>query len=158
MIWRALGGSWGHLGPKMGSRAKKTSKNDFLGPLLGAKLEPKIDQNWSQERFKMWSFFGWIWRVIFEAIWCQLGSILTPQTLPKWGQVGHKIDPSWGVDLRPVFWRLLYGFLYIFVANITWPRARFHRPCRVIMNFFVFWLLWCWVDFLIEFWLIFGRF
>ena len=53
VIWRALGGSWGHLGPKMGSRAKKTSKNDFLGPLLGAKLEPKIDQNWSQERFKM---------------------------------------------------------------------------------------------------------
>ena len=99
----------------------------------------------------MWSFFRWIWRVIFEAIWCQLGHILSPKTFPKWGQVGHKIDPSWGVDWRPVFWRLLYGFLYIFVANITWPRARIHRPCRVIINFFVFWLLWCWVDFLLNF-------
>ena len=157
-ILEALGGSWGHLGPKMGSRAKKTSKNELLGPLLGAKLRSKIDQNRSQERSKMWSFLGSIWEPIFWTIWCQLDCILVPQTLPKWGKVGSKIDPSWGVDLTPVFWRLLGWFLYIFVANITWRRARFHRPCRVEINFFVFWLLCCWLDFLIDFWLIFGRF
>ena len=106
----------------------------------------------------MISFFGLIWRAILEAIWYQLKPILIHQTLQKWGQVGHKIEPSWGVDLRHVFSRLLYWLLYILVASITWPRARFHRPCRGIINFFVFWLLWCWVDFLIEFWLIFGRF
>ena len=49
----ALGRSWGHLGPKMSSRAKKKSYNYFLGTLLGAKSESKIDQNRSQERSKM---------------------------------------------------------------------------------------------------------
>ena len=40
-----LGGVLGHLGPKMAPRARKTSKIDFWGPLLGSILGPKIDQN-----------------------------------------------------------------------------------------------------------------
>ena len=52
-LGRSWDGSWGHLGPKMASRAPRTSKSDFWGPLLGAILGSKIDQNRSQERSEM---------------------------------------------------------------------------------------------------------
>ena len=37
--------------------------------------------------------------------------------LPKWGQVGSKIDPSWGVDFRAVFEVILAPF-YLFIFSI----------------------------------------
>ena len=150
-ILEALGGSWGHLGPKMGSRATKTSKNDFFGPLLGAKLKPKIDQNQSQERSKMWSFFGSIWRRTFGATWCQLGPPWHPKPSQKWSQVGSKIDSSWSVDLRPVFWRLLDRFFHIFWPNITWPRARNHCKIQCFFRIFGFSMFGCWVVFWLSF-------
>ena len=53
---------------------------------------------------------------------------------------------------------MLGRFLLIFVHDITWPRARIHWPCQYEIHFFDFWLLCCWDDFRIDFWLIFGRF
>jgi len=43
-LGRPLERSWGHLGPKTASRAKKNSTSDFWAPFLGAKLGSKIDQ------------------------------------------------------------------------------------------------------------------
>ena len=36
-------------------------------------------------------------------------------------QVGSKIDASWTVDLRGVFWWMLGCFLLNFVHDLTWP-------------------------------------
>ena len=121
--WGFLGGSWGPLNPKMAPRAKKTPKSESFVLLLSPILEPKIDQNRSQERSEMWSIFWSIWRSSFGAIWCQLGPILAPKTSPKWSQVGVKIDPSWGVDLRGVFWCMLGCLLLICCLNMAWPKS-----------------------------------
>ena len=154
----ALGGSGGPLGPKMAPRASKNTKNKSFDPLLGAILGPKIDENRSQEPSERWSFFWLIWRSILGAIWCQLGPILAPKTLPKWHQVGSKIDPSLSVDLRGVFWWILDRFLLNFVHNITWPRARLYCKTQWFFNIFDFLLLCCLDDLLIDFLLIFDRF
>ena len=62
-------------------------------------------------------FFGSNWGSIFGQIWCQLGPILDPKTFPKGGQVGSKIDPSWGVDLGFAFEWILGQFLLIFLLE-----------------------------------------
>ena len=117
-------------------------------------MEPKNDENCYQERSKRWSFLWSIWRSIFEAIWCQLGSILTPKTLPKWGQVGSQIDPSWSVDLRVDFWWMLDRFLLNFVPNVTWPKCQKWHTHYTFGTFLIF---GCCVVWMIC-WLIFGRF
>ena len=87
--------------------------------VLGSKLVLKMGQNRSQERSETLSIRWSIWRLIFEAIWSEFGSILTSKNLPKWSQVGCKIDPS-----LVLIWELFlkgfrYHFLLNFVHNIT---------------------------------------
>ena len=101
-------------------------------------MEPKIDQNCFQERSKRWWFFWSIWKSFFEAIWCQLGSILTPKTLPKWGQVGSQIDPSWSVDLKVDFWWMLDRFLLNFVPNVTWRKCQKWHTYYTFGTFLIF--------------------
>ena len=102
--WGGLGPSWLQDGTKNQKSRENLIRRTPWAPLLGAILEPKINQNRAQERSERWSFLGSIWRSILGAIWSQLGPILASQTFPKLRQVGYKIDPSWGVDLRAVFW------------------------------------------------------
>ena len=52
----------------------------------------------------------------------RFGPNLVPKTLPKWSQIGSKIDASWGVDLRSVFGRLLAAFLLICWLYMAWPK------------------------------------
>ena len=104
-IWRVLGASWLQEG---GSWA-----------VLGSKLGFKMGQNRSQELSEPLSIRWSIWRLIFEAIWSEFGSILGSKNLPKWSQVGCKIDPS-----LVLIWELFlkgfrYHFFFNFVHNIT---------------------------------------
>ena len=149
-LWKVFRGVLGRSWPQVG--------NSWAD--LGSKLGPKIGQNRSQEPSEMPSFLSSIWRSIFEAIWCQLGSILDPKTLPKWGQVGSKIDPIWSVDLRALFCWMWGHVLLNFVHKIAWPRARMYCKLQYKIDFFDFLivvLLGCFVAwFLIDFWLILG--
>ena len=113
---------WPHFGrifslfrSKMASRCFKMGSWAVLGSKLGLKME----QNRSQERSETLSIRWSIWRLIFEAIWSEFGSILGSKNLPKWSQVGCKIDPS-----LVLIWELFlkgfrYHFLLNFVHNIT---------------------------------------
>ena len=87
--------------------------------VLGSKLGFKMEQNRSQERSEPLSIRWSIWRLIFEAIWSEFGSILGSKNLPKWSQVGCKIDPSlvliWDLFLKG----FRYHFFFNFVHNIT---------------------------------------
>ena len=99
-IWRVLGASWLQEG---GSWA-----------VLGSKLGFKMGQNRSQELSEPLSIRWSIWRLILEAIWSELGSILGSKNLPKWSQVGCKIDPS-----LVLIWELfLKGFRYHVSSNL----------------------------------------
>ena len=103
--------SWPILGPRDPQEPKMLQNVKIGYALLGAIWGPKSIKNRSWGDPKGDHFFWSFWRLIFEAIWCQLGPILDPKTFAKWGQVGSKIDPSWGVDLRAVFEGILVPFL-----------------------------------------------
>ena len=90
-FWAPTWGIWGgqsspfsdHLIFFFGVLGRSWLQDGGLGLHLGSHMEPKIHENCFQERSKRWSFFWSIWRSIFGAIWCQLGSILTPKTHQK---------------------------------------------------------------------------
>ena len=94
-LGEVLGGSWAQdlkmlnlqtkvtpLGGQVGAQNRSKSVPRAIRKAIIFLIDLKID----------------FWRDIV-----QLGPILDPKTLPKWSQVGSKIDPSWGVDLRAVF-------------------------------------------------------
>ena len=138
--WRVLGGSWGHLGPKMAPRTLNVRVCKQKLRLLGVKLEPQIGQNWLQERSEMWYLFWSIWKSIFGAIWCHLGPILTPKTLPNWGQVGSQIDTSWGVDFGGVFEVILPQVILVFYhdMNDMAEVAKSRQKQQVFRHFWIF--------------------
>ena len=136
-------GPWGRPGTTLGVFGVMLVESDEFGPhfsrifllfrsqmaqdafkmgswaVLGSKLGLKMRQNRSQERSETLSIRWSIWRLIFEAIWSEFGSILTSKNLPKWSQVGCKIDPS-----LVLIWELFlkgfrYHFFFNFVHNIT---------------------------------------
>ena len=120
-----LESSWGILGPRWpqeASRAKMHKKPKHFHPPLGGQVGAKIHQKSILGRSTRWSFFVSLFGSTFEAIWCQLGSKMAPQTLPKWSQVGTKIAASWGVDLTVVLEGILAPFLLNFYFNM--PRAK----------------------------------
>ena len=136
-------GPWGHPGVTLGVFGVMLVESDEFWPhfnwyfslfrsqmaqdafkmgswaVLGSKLGLKMEQNRSQERSETLSIRWSIWRLIFEAIWSEFGSILSSKNLPKWSQVGCNIDPSlvliWELFLK----RFRYHFLLNFVHNIT---------------------------------------
>ena len=113
---------WPHFGRIFSLFRSKMAQDAFkMGSwaVLGSKLGLKMEQNRSQERSETLSIRWSIWRLIFEAIWSEFGSILGSKNLPKWSQVGCKIDPS-----LVLIWELFlkgfrYHFLLNFVHNIT---------------------------------------
>ena len=136
-------GPWGHPGATLGVFGVMLVESDEFWPhfgrffftfrsqmaqdafkmgswaVLGSKLGLKMGQNRSRERSETLSIRWSIWRLIFEAIWSEFGSILGSKNLPKWSQVGCKIDPS-----LVLIWELFlkgfrYHFLLNFVHNIT---------------------------------------
>ena len=110
---RVLGPSWLQDGPK----SRKVADRTPTGP---PKIESKSIKSLPKAIQKVIIFLI-IFGSTFEAICCQLGSNLAPKTLPKWNQVGYKIDASWGVDLRAVFEGLLAQILLTFYLNMAWP-------------------------------------
>ena len=123
--WGLLESSWGGLGAILAPRGTKTpkrrAKGDRVRPPRTPKLGPKSIKICPKSDPKGNHFFDYFLDRL-EAIWCQLGSNLAPKTLPKWSQVGCKIDASWDVDLRVVFEGLLAAFLIIFYFNMAWPK------------------------------------
>ena len=81
--WRVLGGSWGHLGPKMVPRTLNVRICKQKLRLLGAKLEPQIDQNRSRSDPKGDNFL-----IVFCSNLDPSWPHLDPQNPPK-------IEPSW---------------------------------------------------------------
>ena len=55
------------------------------------------NQSWGDQKD---NHFTKIFGSIFGAIWCHLGPILSPQTLPKQSQVCFKIDQNWSMNRR----------------------------------------------------------
>ena len=104
---KPLGGVLGALRVILAPRQLQEPKKSTTGPPPDPpgphKLEPKIDQKSILRRCKRRSFFVSFFGSIFGAIWSQLVPILAPKTLPKWSQVGSKIDPRWSIDLGADF-------------------------------------------------------
>ena len=121
-----LGGVLGHLGPKMAPRwpqeppkpRKSISGPPSWEPFWSPKsinIVPKSDPK--GDRF--YDRFG---DRFLERFGANLAPSWPPKTLPKWTQVGSKIDASWSVDLRAVFGRMFVQILLIFYKNMTWPK------------------------------------
>ena len=92
--WEALGGSRGHLGSKMAPKANISQHNKPFSPQVGVQFGAKIDQKSTKNLYNMASVFWLILQSIFGAIWRQLGSKMGAKTIPKWSQVGCKIDAT----------------------------------------------------------------
>ena len=80
-LGRTLEGSWGHLGPKR----HQDPLQDDSGKIKTANLGPKILPKSVRRRSQRWLFLAWIARLIFDAIWSQLGPHLCTQNHPKMG-------------------------------------------------------------------------
>ena len=79
--------------PKFGQVGFWTNLEANLEPTwgqVGAKLGPKIEQNRSQERSKMQSFFDRLLEWVWNRFLMDFGPHLTPKMLPKWSQVGFQ--------------------------------------------------------------------
>ena len=109
----ALGRLWAPCWPKMAPRAKKSPKIHRKCTQNGPNLEAKIHQKSVQKRSKMWLVFCWVWEWIFRASCGQVGTKLGAKTLPKWSQVGSKIEASWSMVWEPTFWSMSAGFFMI---------------------------------------------
>ena len=94
---------WPQLGSKMAPKANISQHNKHFSPQVGVQFGAKIDQKSTKNRYKMASVFWWILEPIFLSIWSQLGPKMGAKTVPKWSQVGCKMDATKGIDLRPVF-------------------------------------------------------
>ena len=105
---------WPYFGSNLEGLGRILAPRGRILGRFGLKLGPKIGQNRSQERSETLSIRWSIWRLIFESIWSEFGSILGSKNLPKWSQVGCKIDPS-----LVLIWELfLKGFRYHFFSSL----------------------------------------
>ena len=100
---------------------------------LASKSDPKGDH-----------FFD----IFVHRLWERFGANLAPKTLPKWSQIGSKIDASWGVDLTLVLEGILAPFLLIFDLNM--PRLEYRKSIKNVEqspNLLVFrYCGWCVVE------------
>ena len=159
--WRGLGRSWSHLGSKMAPRAKKASKSDFWGTLLGAKLEAKIVKNRSQEPSTRWWFFDHSLDRLLERFCANLA----PTCFPKPSQNGGKLVPKSmqvGLLIWELFWKgSRHHFCWIFASTWHGRCSKNHLKHIVFYDFCYFgcwavgltyWLIfyWFWLDLGIE--------
>ena len=83
----------------------------------------------------------------------RFGTNLAPKTIPKWSQIGAKIDASWGVDFTLVFEWILAPFLLIFHRNM--PRLEYRKSIKNVElspNSLVFrYCRWCAVELTLSF-------
>ena len=98
-IWRILGASWLQEG---GSWA-----------VLGSKLGFKMGQNRYQERSEPLSIRWSIWRLIFEAIWSEFGSILDLKTSQNGAKLGAKSIQVW-CWFESCFWKD-FGIIFCWI-------------------------------------------
>ena len=110
-LGRGLGGSWGDL-------RSQEPKNECEGRsqtrIWLPKWRPKSIKIASKSDPKGDHFFD----IFVHRLWERFGANLAPKTLPKWSQIGTKIDASWGVDLALVLEGILAPFLLIFDLNM----------------------------------------
>ena len=66
--------------------------------------------------------------IFVHRLWERFGANLAPKTLPKWSQIGSKIDASWGVDLTLVLEGILAPFFLIFDLNM--PRLEYLKSIK----------------------------
>ena len=148
-------GSWGHLGSKLrfsaylganfgGSWPDLGSKMGVLGSILAPKWRPKsmkLDPKSDPKGDHVFDIF-------VHRLWERFGANLAPKTLPKWSQIGSKIDASWGVDLTLVLEGILAPFLLIFDLNM--PRLEYLKSIKNVElspNLLVFrYCGWCVVE------------
>ena len=86
--------------------------------------------------------------------WIHFGSILEPKMAPT--SIKNRSTNQSNKSL--ILSSILNRFLNHFQHDTTWPRARFYWENKWFLKIFVFWLLCCCIDFLIDFWSIFNRF
>jgi len=84
------------------------------GSILAPKWKPNSMKIASKGDPKGDHFFD----IFVHRLWERFGANLAPKTLPKWSQIGSKLDASWGVDLTLVLERILAPFLLIFDLNM----------------------------------------
>ena len=88
--WRVLGGSWGHLGPKMVPRAKKTSKKYFWAPPWVPSWRPKSTKIAPKSDPKGDDFFDHFLNQLLKRFCANL----VPTWPPKLSQNGAKLGPK----------------------------------------------------------------
>ena len=102
--------SWPYFGSNLEGLGRILAPRGWILGRFGLQVGVQNGQNRSQELSEPLSIRWSIWRLIFEAIWREIGSILGCKILPKWSQVGCKIDPSL-LLIWELFWE---GFRYHF--------------------------------------------
>ena len=94
----------------------------------------------------------------FVPTWLQLGSQNPPKMEPSWFQnrckLGCWFDTCFGRDLGTIFIDFWPQHAKAGVAKIYKKR----RTITKFIGFSILWLLCCWVEFVIDFWLIFWGF
>ena len=121
-----MGASWAPNCPKRVPRVKMNSKTKHFHPTLGCQVGAKIEPKSILGRSKRLSFFVSLFGSTFEASWCQLGSNLAPKALPKWSQVGCKIDIKCTSKLhgfRTSFWVGSWMLLGSFSEALWRPKS-----------------------------------
>ena len=95
---------------------------------------------------------------IFGAIWCQLGSQNPPKMESNWYQnrckLGCWFGTCFGRDLGSIFVDFWSQHAQAGIAKIYKKR----RTITKFIGFSILWLLCYWVEFVIDFWLIFCGF
>ena len=148
LSWRQL---WGVL-------ARSWFQDGGFRVHLGSQMDAQIHESCSQERSERWSFFWYLCASTLEAIWCQLGSQKPPKMEPNWFQnrckLGCWFDTCFGRDLGSIFVDFWPQHAKAGIAKIYKNR----RTITKFIGFSILWLLCCWVEFVIDFWLIFWGF
>ena len=120
-LGRGLGGSWGDLGSQEPKNECDPRSETLIWP---PSWRRKSIKNPSRGHRKGDCFFDHFWDRLLE----RFGTNLAPKTLPKWSQIGSKIDASWGVHFTLVLEGILAPFLLIFDLNM--PRLEYLKSIK----------------------------
>ena len=165
-FWSILGPSWAPKSIQNRSKIdeKVNQKYDAIGDgfwmALGSIFDRFWDPSWLPKSIKNGSkshsksIPNCIWFLIHFFI--DLGSILDRFWEPRWPQNRSKIDPTIDQTNHWFTHPCWIDFWSIFGHDPTWPRARLYWKNQYNFKIFVFWLLCCCIDFLIDFWSILG--
>ena len=151
--------SEGHLGgvlepswPQEGAKSRKSSEKLIRwtpwSPPLGV-------QNWAtwakksiKNPFKNLLIFWLLFWSIWDWFWKDFGS----QNPSKIGEKSIKNAINFTIDFWINLEWIFFNFFAIFIQTHHMARGTKHCKNQWILKVFVFWLLWCWVAFLINFW------